>query len=98
MTCAVYVRVATREQLGNEQEQIQLIKKEKETQNRIVTTVFFGDGTQKDLSDDEIRRIFDGFLRGERVFTIEKPEKKFDYRGVIKLPEEKDGSKPISLL
>lgn len=90
MKSAVYVRVATREQLGNEQEQIQLIKEEIETPNRIVTTVFFGDGTQKNLSDDEIKCIFGGFLRGERVFAIEKPKKKFDYTGVIKLPEVKE--------
>lgn len=89
MKCAVYVRVATKEQLCTEQEQVQLIKKEMESQDRIVTTVFFGDGTQKDLSDDEIRDIFNGFIRGERVFAIEKPEKKFDYKGKIKQTEVK---------
>lgn len=89
MERAVYVRVATKEQLRTEQEQVQLIKEEMETQNRIVTTVFFGDGTQKDLSDDEIRGIFSGFLRGERVFAIEKPEKKFGYKGIIKQTEVK---------
>lgn len=89
MECAVYVRVATKEQLCTEQEQVQLIKDEMESQNRIVTTVFFGDGTQRDLSDDEIRGIFNGFLRGERVFAIEKTKKKFDYKGKVKATEVK---------
>ena len=89
MERAVYVRVATKEQLCTEQEQVQLIKDEMESQNRIVTTVFFGDGTQIDLSDDEIRGIFNGFLRGERVFAIEKPKKKFDYKGKVKAAEVK---------
>jgi len=89
MERAIYVRVATKEQLCTEQEQVQLIKEEMESQNRIVTTVFFGDGTQKDLSDDEIRGIFNGFLRGERVFAIEKPKKEFDYKGKMKTTEVK---------
>ena len=89
MKCAVYVRVATKEQLCTEQEQIQIIKEDMESQNRIATTVFFGDGTQRDLSDDEIRGIFNGFLRGERVFVIEKTEKKIDYKGKIKQTEVK---------
>lgn len=89
MERAVYVRVATKEQLYTEQEQIQLIKEEMKSQNRIVTTVFFGDGTQRDLSDDEIRGIFNGFLRGERVFAIEKPKKEFDYKGKVKPTEVK---------
>lgn len=89
MERAVYVRVATKEQLYTEQEQVQLIKEEMESQNRIVTTVFFGDGTQRDLSDDEIRGIFNGFLRGERVFAIEKPKKEFDYKGKVKPTEVK---------
>ena len=89
MERAVYVRVATKEQLYTEQEQVQLIKEEMESQNRIVTTVFFGDGTQRDLSDDEIRGIFNGFLRGERVFAIEKPKKKFDCKGKVKATEVK---------
>ena len=77
MKCAVYVRVATKEQLCTEQEQVQLIKEEMESQNHIVTTVFFGDGSQRDLSDDEIRGIFNGFLRGEKTFATEKPKKEF---------------------
>ena len=89
MERAVYVRVAAKEQLCTEQEQIQLIKEEMESQNRIVTTVFFGDGTQRDLSDDEIRGIFNEFLRGERVFAIEKPKKEFDYKGKVKPTEVK---------
>ena len=89
MERAVYVRVATKEQLCTEQEQVQLIKDEIESQNRIVTTVFFCDGTQRDLSDDEIRDIFNGFLRGERVFAIEKPKKKFDYKGKVRPTEVK---------
>ena len=60
-----------------------------ESQNRIATTVFFGNGTQRDLSDDEIRGIFNGFLRGERVFAIDKPKKEFDYKGKMKTTEVK---------
>lgn len=89
MERAVYVRVATKEQFCTEQEQVQLIKEEMESQNHIVTTVFFGDGTQRDLSDVEIRGIFNGFLRGERVFAIEKPKKEFDYTGKVKPTEVK---------
>lgn len=89
MERAVYVRVATKEQLCTEQEQIQLINEEMESQNCIVTTVFFGDGTQRDLSDDEIRGIFNGFLRGERVFAIKEPKKKFDCKGKVKATEVK---------
>lgn len=89
MERAVYVRVATKEQPCTKQEQIQLIKEEIESQNRIVTTVFFGGGTQRDLSDDEIRGIFNGFLRGERVFAIEKPKKELDYKGKVKPTEVK---------
>ena len=89
MERAIYVRVATKEQLCTKQEQVQLIKEEMESQNRIVTTVFFGDGTQKNLSDDEIRGIFNGFLRGERVFAIEKPKKEFGYKGKMKPMEVK---------
>ena len=89
MERVVYVRVATKEQLCTEQEQVQLIKEEMESQNRIVTTVLFNDGTHRELSDDEIRSIFNGFLRGEKYFAIQKPKKEFDYIGKIKPVEVK---------
>lgn len=87
---AVYCRVATKEQLYNEQEQRQLIANTQKNLIQVTTTVFFSDGTSKNLSDDEIRNIFDCYLRGDKVICIDKPKKTFDYCGHIRSTEVKE--------
>ena len=81
-----YLRVATEKQLNEPKR-----KTEKDNANSVKTIVFFNDGTSRELMPSEIRSIFEGFLNGQRGFSIAKPKKQFDYLGKLKYMEVNDG-------
>mgnify|MGYP001031383991 CR=1 FL=1 len=60
MKAAYYFRVASQEQL-NDDEQRALVKKEAENRTEIKTVFYFADGISKVLLPSEIKGIFENF-------------------------------------
>ena len=72
---AINCRVATKEQANTFEEQQNMLADKLNEDRRIKTVICFNDGTQRELGDNEIRMIFDSFLRGEKYIMIGKPPK-----------------------
>lgn len=83
MYIGCYFRVSREELPLDFRSQQKLVQKEIDEAGRVRTIMYFADGTSRELSDAEIKMIFNMASKGEKYIIIEKPRRTCDYKGYL---------------
>lgn len=81
MERVIYCRVVREEQTNTFEEQQKILQDTLNETKRIKTVIWFYNGQSRELSDDEIRMIYEAYLRGERYVTLSRPLVKHEMEG-----------------
>lgn len=81
MERVIYCRVANKEQTDSFKAQQKAVQEQIDKTQRIKTVIWFAGGESRELTDAEIRMIFEAALRGEKYVTLDRPLIKHEFEG-----------------